>query len=443
MPDRVVKKMIEWTNKGNPSADYKSAKDCRELMDNFRKSMASKCGFTTCSRDDKVDEFQYHIIFTSCASESNNMFLRAVVDSVNSATFAKHSATFASQTATFASQKPHLITSSIEHKSLLNCAVQLAKRGCIELSLVRPDMLGFIHAEDVEAAIRPNTILISIMQANNETGAINDIAAISRIAKSNNILFHTDCVQSFSKFLMNPIKLGVDAFSVSFHKMHGPAGVGAIIINKQIADEYKLEAEICGTQNNGMRGGTENIPGIAAAYEGFLITAENRAAKNVRTLELKKYMIQTLNKQIPCRTYREYLGSLKDGSNIPRTEIILLSTCEKNYLPGTLLIGVLSGRDGSNTNNVSARTTVRANKYRDVCNGKIKSGLEKKGIIISIGSACNTANSKASHVITEMGVPEQIRKGTLRISLGDLNDKCDVECFVKEFCDVLRSLNYM
>lgn len=392
MPPQVVKQMIDWTNKGNPSADYKSAKDCRKLMENFKKAIANKCNFTL---------QQYCIIFTSCASESNNMFLRAVVESYNVRRKSPKSI-------------PHIITSSIEHKSLLNCALQLAKRGYTELSLVRPDKYGFIHPEDIRANIRPNTILISIMQANNETGAINDIAAISRIAKENKIIFHTDCVQSFSKFLLSPNTIGVDAFSISFHKMHGPAGVGAIVINNDVMNKYGLEAEICGTQNNGMRGGTENIPGIAAAFEGFILSADNRPAKNTLMLSNKQYIMQTLSKYIPCRTYKEYLTS----PNTNKSEIIFISTCEKKYLPGTLLLSVLSNS-------------------ADVCNGQIKAELEKRGVIISIGSACNTANSKASHVITEMGVSDKIKKGTLRISLGDYTDKCDADIFCKEFLAVI------
>lgn len=393
MPPQVVKRMVEWTNKGNPSADYKSAKDCRKLMENFRAAISSKCGLNN----------QYHIIFTSCASESNNMFLRSVIEAhrMNS------------------KFTPHIIISSIEHKSLLNCAVQLAKRGYTELSLIRPDRFGFIHAEDVKNSIRPNTILISIMQANNETGAINDISAIAKIAKGKKIIFHTDCVQSFSKFLLNPTQLGIDAFSISFHKMHGPAGVGAVIISNKIMKLHHLEAEICGTQNEGMRGGTENIPGLAAAFEGFLLSAENRPEKNSKMLLLKQHIMQGLSKYIECKTYREYLSSPPTNNTI----IVFLSTCEKKYLPGTLLLSVV-------------------NNKIDVCNGKIKNALEQCGVIVSIGSACNTANSKASHVISEMQVSDRIKKGTLRISLGDYTDVCDADTFVKEFIYVLKNLNY-
>src|SRR6185369_12656038 len=218
MPQRVVQRMVEWINKGNPSADYKSAKDCRELMKCFRRDLATKCDFKSYEPDDKSENKNqkwaareatdrsegsseralYHVIFTSCASESNNMFVRAVVESYNS----DYSRDAKNKT------PPHIILSSVEHKSILNCAVQLAKRGCTELTLIRPDKFGFIHAKDVKSNIRPNTILISIMQANNETGAINDIEAISAVAKSHGAVFHTDCVQSFSKFLLRPVVNG-------------------------------------------------------------------------------------------------------------------------------------------------------------------------------------------------------------------------------------------
>ena len=437
MPQRVVQTMVKWINKGNPSAEYKSARDCREMMKKFRCTMARLCNFDSyecedaspkgASRVPLTGASVYQIIFTSCGSESNNMVVRSVVEAYRvkqgahgTAKHGVHGAPLRSN----AHSPPHIITSSIEHKSLLNCAVQLAKRGYTELTLIRPDKFGFIHPEDVAKNIRPNTILISIMSANNETGAINDIGAIGRIAKSRGIMFHTDCVQSFGKFLANPLRDNVDAFSISFHKLHGPAGMGAVIIKKSIIDKMGLEAEICGSQNGGMRGGTENMSGIAASFEGMLLTSEGRAIKNKIMLERKKYIMQKLAEYVPCRTYKEYLADkdIPASPNNPKKslEVVFLSTCEGKYLPNTLLLAVVK-RTGA-----------------VVCNGKMKSALERRGVIVSIGSACNTASTKASHVLTEMGVDDLIKKGTLRVSLGDDNTQRDVDVFVREFLCVLK-----
>lgn len=407
VPPNVIRTIVNWINKGNPSADYASAGECKKMMKEFREYLASRCKFINYEPDTKYKPSDlkkvYHIVFTSGASESNNYLLRSVVKSYR---FHKKGVI------------PHIITSAIEHKSIINCAQDLVSMNQIELTIINPDNFGFIDPEDVRKAIRPNTCLISIMSANNETGAINNIKKIGEIAHASQVPFHTDAVQTFGKFLISPVEFNVDAFSVSFHKLHGDKGVGLLVIRKQFVDGYKLLPEICGSQNCGLRGGTENISGIAGAYEATKLSWANRVEKNNTMLSIKKRMIELMIKKVPSQTYREYLESpLKTP-----IQLVFLSTTEKTYLPNTLLLSVVK------------RTKP------DMCNIDLKKQLEANGVIVSIGSACNTSSSKASHVLSSMGVDMLIRRGTIRISLGDENRLEEADSFVNILVKILRNI---
>lgn len=405
VPPEVIKEMVKWINKGNPSASYKTAVECRNLMKEFRDYIAKKCNFISYEEDTKYTNAElpklYQIVFTSGASESNNTILRSIADAYKFNT----------------SITPHIIVSSIEHKTIIDCANQLAGIGRIEVTFVSPDKLGFIQPESIEKHIKSNTALICVMHANNETGAINNIKRIGAIAHSHQVPFFTDDVQSFGKYSIDPIAMNVDAFSVSFHKLHGPQGVGLLVIKRQFLEGFHLMPQVCGSQNCGFRGGTENIPGIAASYIGTKITWADRRYKNDKMKEIKQRIITELGKRIPCQNYADYLVT---PTAYPM-QIVFLSTADKIYLPNTLMIAVIK-------------------KSGDMCNIKLKKSLEDAGIIVSIGSACNTSSSKASHVLTEMGVGVEIKKGTIRISLAEENTLAEADIFVEKFIQILKNM---
>lgn len=406
VPQDVVREVIKYVNMGNPSASYRTAIECRNMMNEFKEFIASKCNFIsyTEGKTYTAEELRkcYHIIFNSGASESNNAIVRMIT-----AAYQFHTG-----------KKPHIVTSSIEHKSLLECVHHLVGRGLIEATFVPPDKLGFITPESVRLAIKNNTCLVSIMHANNETGAINNITSIGAIAHEMRVPFHTDTAQTFGKFLLDPVSSSVDAFSVSFHKLHGLKGTGLLVIKKQLVDGYHLLPEICGTQNCGMRGGTENISGIAGSALATKTAWTNRNAKNKLLLNIKKSIMSELATKITCQTYREYL---EKPATVP-VSIVFLSTCEKVYLPNTLMLAVVK------------RTKP------DMCNVELKKKLEQSGVIVSIGSACNTQSSKASHVLSEMNVDMFIRKGTIRVSIGDDNSEDCGKKFVDIFIAVLQEM---
>jgi len=415
MPVSVRKSFLGWCNMGNPSSSYATAKEARVMMNDFRVLVGKLCGFDSCCQEDRdyngdfatnakmrTDDSRYKVIFTSGASESNCTVVGSVVDAF----------------AEIREMIPHVVISAIEHKSILDMVKSLETRGRITASYVAPTPSGHIRPEDVEAALTPNTCLICVMHANNETGAINDVARIGEIAHAKGVPFHCDAVQTFGKFPLKPVP-HIDSFSISFHKFQGPPGVGALVIKQRLLNGWKLHPLIYGSQNEGYRGGTENLPGIGAAFAATKLTMQDRMDKNATMNTIRKYIMVELGKRIPTRQFTQYIKDT--GGRQPAIEIVFLSAPTEFYLPNTLLLSVV-------------KRTAPA-----ICNGQMKKELEDKGIVVSVGSACNTASPKASHVLYAMGADDLIRKGTLRISLGDNNTLAEAKVFVREFLTVIQN----
>jgi cysteine desulfurase len=273
MPELVIKTMVKWTNKGNASSHY--AKEPKKLLETFK----------TLLLQDLDLEDKFFVIFNSGASECNSHIITSAVRSFMNKT----------------GHLPHVIISSIEHKSITMCCESLKEDGlcCYSIVDVQTDgsMYGMINPSDLEVLIKPNTCIISIMSANNETGIINNIPELAAVAHKRKIPFHTDCTQSFGKFKLYN---GVDAASISFHKLYGPPGCGCLIIRKLFSEGYGLKALVHGTQNNNIRGGTENIPAIGASYAAYRYNFLKRNEKNIYLLEMKNYIKSLINSKIEC-----------------------------------------------------------------------------------------------------------------------------------------------
>lgn len=382
MPDIVIKSMIKWTNKGNASSHYSSAVECRELITSFKEIMMTN-----------NDLVNFTAIFTSGSSESNAHILISTVRSYMTKT----------------GHLPHIIISSTEHKSIIACCDDLKDDGLCQYSKVDVQVsgpnYGTVDPDSLEKLIKPNTCIISIMTANNETGIINNIPALVAVAHKHKIPFHTDCTQSFGK---HGIYNGVDAMSISFHKLYGPPGLGCLIIRNTFLEGYKLKPLIAGTQNKDLRGGTENIPAIGAAYAAYKYNNLARTEKNEYILSMKILLMKLLDKYVPCYYIDEYelQKDIKD-------KIFWITNRDLSKVLGnTLLLAV----------------------YKDnFCNLKMRNELEKYNIIISVGSACNAASNKSSNVISALGVPEELRSGILRISFPDDVTKNDIIHFTTHF----------
>lgn len=391
MPEIVIKTMIKWINKGNASSHYKSALECRNLMEAFKDLLLKNHGFTN-----------HSVIFTSGASESNAHIITSTARSFMVKT----------------GHIPHIIIGETEHKTILLCCEYLKNDGLCQYTKLPISLdnetYGTILAETLEAAIKPNTCLISIMTANNETGIVNNIPLLTSIAHKHKIPFHTDCVQSFSKI---GVYNEVDACSISFHKLHGPPGLGCLIIRNNFINGYNIKALIPGSQNNGLRGGTENIPAIGASYAAYKYTYLKRTEKNEYVLMIKNYLKELLNKHIPCYYINDY-----EQEKHSKNKIFWISNKNENImLCNTLLIAV----------------------YKDkFCNVKMKDKLAEHNIIISIGSACNSSNTKSSDVIYSLNIPRELRSGILRISLPDDISKENILYFITQFLNLLNDSVY-
>lgn len=416
MPQQVVQDMVAWCNKGNPSASYKSAVDARQMIAEFGNYIAALSGVVP-ARDGGGGKDAFRIIFTASASEANATMIRGVVDS-----WFEHRST-----------TPHLVVSAIEHKSIVLLVEDLVSRGRATVSWVAPTPSGHITAAAVAHEIGPRTALVAVMAANNETGALMDIAAIGRACHEANVPFYTDSVQVYGK---SPVRPGrdIDGFCISFHKLHGPPGTGALVVRDEFARAWCLPPLIYGTQNSGWRGGTENVPGLGASFRALRLTMIDRAAKNARLRHLRGALIAGLQRLTPVViTYPQYLAAATAPSQrrYMGPSIVLLGGYSDEYLPNTVLLSVLLTPP-----NVAVAATAQT-----VCNAKFKERLAERGIIVSIGSACNTSSAKASHVLDAMGADAAIRAGTLRISLGDYNTERDVAVFLREFAAIFASLS--
>lgn len=402
MTKNVIQSMIKWCNMGNPSAEYPSACKVREMMTDMSNKLSQICGvkITQYGCDNTTE---YIVIYTSGASESNCTMIQSTVHSY----FKQFN------------NKPHVIASSIEHKSILDCLQSLSEQNYCEYSLVNPTYGGHIRPEDVVRYIKKNTCLVCVMHANNETGAINQLSVLGELLHKYGIILYCDTVQTFGKLPPNPKISNIDGFCVSFHKLHGPPGMGALIIKKQIADNFI--PIIYGSQNGGLRGGTENTLGLGASLCALNETMNDRHVKNKKMFALKDQLMTELSKRIPTRSYVDYVSRIQKNK-IPEIEIIYLSNNSNDYLPNTLLLSVVK----------------HTKPY--VCNVKIKKELAKKNIIISVGSACNTSSKNASHVLYSMNADEFIRKGALRISLCDYNTVNDIYAFIVEFLTIIKRL---
>lgn len=397
---KVVEVVKEWTTAYNPSSDSKWAKSCSAMIDKVRQSICKHCNISPAT---------HTILFTSGASESNSTVLRDCAYSYYRLT----------------KTRGHIISSAIEHSSVLQCLENLKDEGVISYSLILPNIYGTVNVADVEKeidSIRSKGLpiaLISIMFANNELGTINNIKGIGELAYKNKIPFHTDAVQVFGKFVIDLPASKISAISVSYHKFYGPKGIGLLILNNQFIEGYGLRGIIAGSQQHGLRGGTENVAGIAGAGEALKVAFQHRGQKNDKLRQLKMHIVESLAKHYPIGKYESYVDEAKE---LKMVEIVFLGcdpADEMRSLPNTLLLSVAK------------------NKGNAFCNIKFKELLRKNGIDISIGSACHTDSPKASHVLTAIHAPPVIKKGVIRVSLGDYNTLDEIRQFVKIFLEVL------
>ncbi|MBE5966235.1 MAG: cysteine desulfurase NifS [Lachnospiraceae bacterium] len=364
----VVEAMLPYfTEKfGNPSSIYEFASQNRKAVDEARGIIAKSLGAD-------ISE----IYFTAGGTESDNWALKETIDA-------------------YASKGNHIITSKIEHHAILHTCEYLEKHGC-EVTYVDVDENGIIKLDQLKKAIRPNTILISVMFANNEIGTIQPIKEIGEIAKQHNILFHTDAVQAYGQLPIDVNELGIDMLSASAHKLHGPKGIGFLYIRKGA----KLRSLIHGgAQERQRRAGTENVPGIV----GFGKAAEIAIA----TMEERK-----------------------------KKEIYLRDKLMKRVMAEVPFVRVNGDRTRRLPNNVNF-------SFQFIEGESLLIMLDMNNICASSGSACTSGSLDPSHVLLAIGLPHEIAHGSLRLTLSEENTEEEIDYTVdkiKEIVDKLRQMS--
>ena len=281
----VVEAMLPYFSElyGNPSSIYSIAQKSKEAITKGREQIAAV-----------LDTNPENIYFTAGGSESDNWALKATFDA-------------------FKSKGNHIITTKIEHHAILHTCEYLEKQGA-RITYLNVDKNGVVDLEELKAAITPETILISVMFANNEIGTIQPIKEIGKIAKEHNILFHTDAVQAFGQVPINVDELGVDMLSSSGHKINGPKGIGFLYIRKGVKIKSFIHG---GAQERKRRAGTENVPGIVGYGKAAEMAASTMPERTAKEIELRDYMISRILKEIPlCRLNGDPVKRLPNNVNI-------------------------------------------------------------------------------------------------------------------------------
>lgn len=362
--EEVIKEMIPYfrIEYGNPSSIYTIGRKTKRAVEQARERVANAIN---CNSKE--------IYFTSCGSESDNLAIKGVA--------------YANK-----GKGKHIITSKIEHPAVLNTCKKLEQQG-FEVSYIGVDKNGRIRLNELQNAIKHNTILISIMFANNEIGTIQPIKEIGEIAKKNNIIFHTDAVQAVGNVFIDVKNMNIDLLSMSGHKFYGPKGVGALYVNKQAEFERIQDG---GHQEKNKRAGTENVAGIVGLGKAIELANKELKEYNNKLNELREYYFNLVEQNI------------KD---------IKLNGDITNRLPGNCNIS-FKGIDGES----------------------LLLGLDAVGICASTGSACTSGSAAPSHVLVELGIPEDYIQGSLRITFGKENTKEDVDFLIKNLVNIINKL---
>ncbi len=365
--DEVLKEMIPWfsENYGNPSSIYSLGRKSKDAIENARQIVA-----------DALHSKQSEIYFTSCGTESNNWALKGICYA-------------------YKKKGNHIISTNIEHHAVLNTLKYLEKQG-FEVTYVPVEKNGIVSVEKIKKAIRKDTILISVMYANNEIGTIQPIKEIGELAKEFDILFHTDAIQVAGTIDIDVSDLNVDLLSISAHKFYGPKGVGALFVRRGVRIDNLLHG---GAQEKTRRAATENIANIVGLAKALQMAVKNLEKYNKHIKKLRDLAIKLIMEQIP--------------------ETIINGDMN-NRLPGNI--------------NFS---------FRYIEGEGLLLFLDMNQIFASSGSACTSGSLDPSHVLLAIGLPHEIAHGSLRLTFGWDNNEEDVYIVVNELKEIVKRLREM
>ena len=366
--EEVVAAMLPYFTEyyGNPSSVYEFASESKKAVSNARRTIAETLGAQ-----------ENEIYFTAGGSEADNWALKATAEA-------------------YQSKGKHIITTKIEHHAILHTAEYLEKRG-FEITYIGVDENGVVKVDELEKAIRPDTILISVMFANNEIGTIEPIKEIGEIAKKHSVLFHTDAVQAYGQLPINVDELHIDMLSSSGHKLNGPKGIGFLYIRKGVKIRSFVHG---GAQERKRRAGTENVPGIVGYGKAAEIAAKTMKERTAKEIELRDHLIDRVLAEVPyTRLNGHRTNRLPNNANF-----------SFQFVEGESLLIL----------------------------------LDNNGICASSGSACTSGSLDPSHVLLAIGLPHEIAHGSLRLTLSAETTMEDIDFVVdciKQIIERLRSMS--
>lgn len=358
----VIKEMLPYFSieYGNPSSLYSIGRRAKRALEEARRKIAN---IINCKPNE--------IYFTSCGTESDNLAIKGIA--------------YANK-----EKGKHIITSKIEHPAVLNTCKELEEQG-YKVTYLDVDQNGIVNVEQLKASIKTDTILITIMFANNEIGTIQPIEEIGKIAKENNIIFHTDAVQAMGNLKIDVKKLNINALSMSAHKFYAPKGIGALYVGEDVNIK---QIQNGGHQEKNKRAGTENLAEIVGMSKALELIYKNFENHNNKIKELRDYYIEKIQSNI--------VDSKLNGDRI-------------NRLPGNA--------------NMS---------FKNINAEELLFELDEKGICASAGSACSSGSTSPSHVLTAIGLPPEWANGTLRVTIGMNNTKEEVDYLINALVEIVN-----
>ena len=362
MDERVLEEMLPYLKEdyGNASSLYSLGRKSKKAIEDSREKVAT---ILNCRPDE--------IYFTSGGSESDNTAIKGIARANRK-------------------KGKHIITSKIEHLAVLDTCKELEKEG-FEVTYLDVDSKGKVNIEELKKAIRKDTILISIMYANNEIGTIQDISEIGRIARENNVYFHTDAVQAVGNLDIDVQAQNIDSLSLSGHKFYGPKGIGVLYVRKNVKFNKFIAG---GHQERNKRAGTENVANIVGLSKALEISYNELKEHREKILYLRNYYEEKVKKNI---------------------DNIIINGDEKNRLPGNSNISFI-GVNGQD----------------------LLLNLDMIGICVSSGSACTSGSIDASHVLIALGVKEEVAKSSIRVSIGKYNTKEEIDYLVENLIEIVK-----
>ena len=350
---------------GNPSSAHNFGYVSRHAIDAAREQVAKA-----------INADVNEIYFTGCGTESDNWAVRgAAYENVK--------------------KGRHIITTAIEHHAILHTCAQLEKEG-FEVTYLPVDEYGFVTPEQLDAAIRPDTTLVSIMTANNEIGTIEPIAELAAICKKHGVLFHTDAVQAIGSVKIDVKAMGIDMLSMSGHKFHAPKGIGVLYIRKGVRLQQFMNG---GAQERNRRAGTENLASIVGIGKAIEIATADIDAHNAKLSAIRDHMIERILKEIPFTRLNGHPTTRLPGN---------VNVCFR-FIEGESLLML----------------------------------LDAKGIAGSSGSACTSGSLDPSHVLLAIGLPHEIAHGSLRLSLSEENTMEEADYVVDALVEIVSRLRSM